>query len=221
MECFIKNIFQGSVDEEAHRQFVRFGKGNYAGRAVLSLHKTKKIKLKGSFEYANDFVNLVSELENVKFSGVVLSKEKLGLGNEKKKSGIYSYEVEIDSEKVKELKNKVYYFLLDADSENIKLIIRKKLPKPGKVGKKKVDDSFCEIEADLKYYPVLKEAFFWDVPDCKKCKVSHEYEITDLIYPEGEKDFEKIRLMTKRKGKIIRRLEVDGGGRVGEKEFEA
>ena len=49
MECFIKKIFLGKADEEAHRQFVRFGKGTYGGRAVLVLQKNDKIKLRGSF----------------------------------------------------------------------------------------------------------------------------------------------------------------------------
>ena len=89
MESFIKKVFLNKVDEKAHSQFVRFGKGIYPGRAALSLHITGKIKLKGSYEYANDFALLTSELGNCKFSGVILSKEKLGLDNEKKKKEVF------------------------------------------------------------------------------------------------------------------------------------
>jgi len=222
MECFIKKIFQNRVDKEVHDKFVRFGRGRYEGRAILSLHKSSKVKLKGSFEFANDFVNLVSELGEFSFSGVVLSKDKLELENEKKKAGVYSYEVSgLTSEKIKELRNKVYYFLLNVDSPELKLKIKKRLPKPGKSGAGKIDEKFCQLEADLKHYEKIRQAFFWDVPECKKCKVEHIYEITGLIIPEGEKDFEELRLKTKRKGKIIRKLAVDKKENIMEMKFEA
>jgi hypothetical protein len=222
MECFIKKVLAGKHDDASHRQFVRFGKGEYKGRAALSLMKTAKIKLGGSFEYANDFAEVVAELGNAKFSGVILSKDKLGLDNEKLKSGLYNYEVSgIDANKIKEIKDKAYYMLLDADGSGMILKSKKKLPKPGKAGDLKIDDKFCVLEADLNYWNKIKESFFWDVGECRKIKLSHTYEITDLEMPRGEKDFEKIRLLTKRKGKIKRILEVDGQLRESEKEFSA
>ncbi len=222
MDCFIKKVFEKKIDEETHRKFVRFGRGVYGKKAMISLHKTAKVKLAGSFEFANDFVNLVSERGNFKFSGIILSREKLDLENEKKKSGIFNYEVSgLESQKIKEIKDKIYYMLLDADGADLTLKIKKKLPKPGKGENAKVDDRFCQIEADLKYYPVIKQVFFWDIPDCKKVKAEHVFEITSLELPKGEKDFEQIRLETKRKGRIIRKLEIDSRQDVKEKEFEA
>ncbi len=218
MECFIKKIWKAK-GEQAHVYFVRFGKGKYENRAALNLQKTSKVKLRGSYEWVNDFVNLVSELENVKFSGVILSKEPLSLENEKKKSGIFEYSTSIDSGKVKEIQDKVYAMLLDAESPGLSLKMKKKLPKPGKSGDAKIDDKFCQLEADLKYWPEIKDAFM--LPECKKCKLSHIYVIDELILPEGEKDFAKIRELTKRKGKIIRKSEIDGKEEKEEKEFEA
>ena len=58
------------------------------------------------------------------------------------------------------------------------------------------------------------------LPECKKCKISHVFEINEIIMPEGEKDFAKVREVAKRKGKIIRRIEVDGRECAEEKEFE-
>ncbi len=221
MDCFIKKIFQDRVDEAVHNQFVRFGKGSYEGRAVISLRKNSKVKLKGSFEFANDFVLLVSELANVKFSGVILSKKPLNLQGEKNKAGLHVYDVsEIESEKVREISDKVYFMLLDAETSELKLKIKKKLPKPGKSGEGKVNDKFCQFEADLKFYEKIKQAFFWDVPGGKKIRAEHSYNITELIMPEGEINFEKIRLKTKRKGKIIRKLKVDGREMREEKDFE-
>ena len=72
---FIKKIFDGEVDQSVHKQFIRFGKGEYKKRFLLSLWKTKIIKIKTSFEFANDLVLLCSNLGDCKVSGLVLSKK--------------------------------------------------------------------------------------------------------------------------------------------------
>ena len=75
MKSFIRKIFDKEIDDSVHGQFVRFGKGNYEKRAVMKLHKTSAIKVKGSFEYANDFVLLICELvEKLKVSVFTISK---------------------------------------------------------------------------------------------------------------------------------------------------
>lgn len=219
---FVKNIFNGEINDFVHNQFVRFGKGNYEGRALISLHKTSKIKIKSSFEFCNDFVGFVSELGNYEFSGVIISREEIkGLGlNGKKTGGAYQYNIEkIESEKIKEIKERVSFLLLNVDKD-IKLKIKKKLPKPGKSADK-VDDKFCQLELDLKFWGKIKEEFFWDLPECKKAKIKHTFLIENIVYPQNEKDFEKIRLLSKRKGKIIRNIEVDGKGMKKEVNFEA
>lgn len=205
--CFIKKIFLGKQDKTVHSQFVRFGKGEYKGRALLSLVKTSKVKIKSSFEFANDFVKLIASLANINFSGVILSKEELNLTG-KKKSGIFNYEFSGNSKQVLDVIDKAYYLLLDGEAEGISLKIKKKLPKPGK-REGKVDDGFCSLEADLKYWPAIKDYFFWDIPECSKCKIEHIYEITDLVLPQGEKDFEQIRILTKRKGKLKRKITIE------------
>jgi len=72
---FIKKIFNGEVDETVHFQFIRFGKGDYKGRFPLSLWKTKKVKLRTSFEFVNDIVLLCAKIGNCKVSGEVISKD--------------------------------------------------------------------------------------------------------------------------------------------------
>lgn len=224
MECFIKKIWQ-EKGEEAHSYFVRFGRGKFGNRAVLVLQKTSKIKLRGSFEWTNDFVNLASEITNANFSGTILSREEITELREflsKKKTGLFEYDVlGINSEKIKEIKNKGYAMLLEAetDSKDITLKIKKKLPKPGKSNEAKIDDKFCQLEADLKYWPQIKEDFM--LPECKKAKISHTFIIEEIIFPQGEKDFTKIREEAKRKGKIIRKVESDGQETKEEKVFEA
>jgi len=234
MDCFIKKIWQGK-GEETHGQFVRFGKGRFETRALLTLQKTSKVKVKGSFEYVNDFVLLVSELiKEIEIEGIILSKEDISKNlssnningvSETKKGGLF-FKNNIDKQKIAseiliEMFPKIYFALLDISGEGINLKIKKVLPKPGKSGEGKVNDKFCQLEADLKYYGKIKEAFFWDIPDCNKTKASHIYEITDLIYPKDEKDPAIIRLKTKRKGKIIRKLEIDKQEQIKETNFEA
>jgi hypothetical protein len=224
MTCFIKRIFQGKDLEKAHPHFVRFGKGTFNDKACLSIQKSKNIKISGSFEYLNDFSEFVSEIENVNFTGKVLSKERLNFGflsNEKKKPTLFEYEFQGNSEDVKKISDNIYFMLLDCDSEKIKLKTKKKLPRPSKSEKKKIDDKFCVLEIDLKYFDLAKNWFFWDIPqDFKKAKIRHSYDIKEIIMPETkEKDFEKIRLMAKRKGKIKRMLEIDKKEIKFEKDF--
>ena len=222
MGCFIKKVWEGK-GEEAHPYFIRFSKGHFENRAVLNLQKSTKIKLRGSFEWTNDFVEIVSELTDIKFSGIILSKQNLEELSEfpnKKKSGIIEYSVDnISNERIKEIKDKAYCMLLDAEEEGIRLKMKKKLPKPGKSGEGKVDDKFCQLEADLKYWPQIKEDFM--LPECKKCKIDHTFIIEQIVIPEGEKDFAKIREKARRKGRIVRNLEVDKQKKKEEKEFEA
>ena len=234
MECFIKKIFDGKIDERVHQQFVRFGKGEYSGRAALKCSKTAKIKLGGSFEYANDFVEFVAESGGGKVSGIVLTKNDISdimsqnnvKGNSETKKGGMFYENNIEEQELNEsiikiLVDNSYFALLDIDGQGFSLKTKKKLPKPGKSGESKIDDKFCVLEQELKYWPRVKQVFFWDTLDFKKARVIHTYSIAELLLPQGEKDFEKIRVLTKRKGIITRKIEVDGQAREIKKEFEA
>src|SRR3989338_1207720 len=208
---FIKKIFMGKSEEDAHRQFVRFGKGEYGRRALLCLRKTKNVKIKSSFEFANDFVLFVAGLDEVKFEGNIWSKQEISGLSGKKKEGKYIYEVKnMGSGQIKKIADQVYCFLLNGDGNGIKLRIKAKLPKPGKT-EDKIDDKFCQLELDEKYYKAVKEDFFWDLPDCEKANIEHKFIITEIVMPKtNEKDFAKIREMAKRKGKIIRIANVDG-----------
>ena len=218
---FIKKVFNDRVDESVHVQFTRFGKGNYGRRGLLNLWKTKIVKIKGSFEFANDFTSFVANLNGVVFSGNIWSKEEIEGLSGKKKGEKWAYEVkDFSSEDVKKIENQVYYFLLDGEGEGIKLKIKKKLPKPGK-SEKKIDDKFCQMELDEKYYEKAKEEFFWDLPNGKKISVEHNFIIENIIQPKDEKDFARIRELAKRKGKIIRKATIDGEESTKEINFEA
>jgi len=97
MESFLKKILSGNPDEDCHRYLIRFGKGEYKRRFLLNLSKGKKIKLRTSFELANDLVNFVKENSSVKFSGGILTKEKLPGKESKKKGGLFIHEIQESS----------------------------------------------------------------------------------------------------------------------------
>src|SRR3989344_2087130 len=170
MDGFIKKVCEGRGDENTHRYFLRFGKGKYNGRFISSMNIGTKVKVKASFELANDFVEIAKEIGVKKFTGKVLSKIAVDGLDGRKKAGVFSYDVQ-DSD-LSEFKNP-YYYLVDCENTEIKIRIKKALPKPGKDAEK-VDDGFCVMEIEPKYWPKAKEIFFWDTPDAKKVVVEHE-----------------------------------------------
>lgn len=230
---FIKKLVEKKVDDEVHRQFIRFGKGEFGGRFLLSLWKASNIKIKTSFEFANDLVALCASFGDCKISGIILSKEDISKimstnniegDSETKRGGLY-YQNNINSqnitkEKLAELEKASYFALLDLEGDGFKLKIKKKLPKPGKA-EEKIDDKFCQLEADERYYHKIKEDLFWDAPESKKISITHHLSIKDIIQPKGETDYAKIREMAKRKGKITRKISADGKDQTKEFDFEA
>ena len=117
---FMQEIFGGKVSEASHRQFIRFGKGEYGGRALLGLWITASgVKVKSSFEFANDFVFFVANLVDVSFNGTIWSKDELQGLSGKKKEGKWIYEVKnLSSSQIKNLLEKAYYFLLNYEKRN-------------------------------------------------------------------------------------------------------
>ncbi len=227
---FIKKIFENKIDESVHKQFVRFGKGTYLGRAVTKITKQpEKIKVGTSYELATEMVEFCANLaQNLKCSGIILAKEKLpelDKYDAKKKTRMVQYDLNdtMDSNVIKKvLQNPLTYcLLLDIEGPGILMKSKKKLPKPGKSGDLKIDDKFCQLELDKKYWPQIKNEFCFDMPEFKKALAVHTFFITDILIPKGEKDFEKLRILSKRKGKIQRKLTIDKKDVIKEKDLEA
>lgn len=229
---FIKNIFENKIDEETHKQFKRFGKGNYENRAIVEMSVGKDLKIKTSFEYANEFVRLLANTIDGKTNfngGIITTQDLKNLGlefsNIKQFAGVKTYELNCEVSKETLLKIIDNFpdavFCLSFSTNYGSLKTKVKSPKSAKPGK---DDevakaNYCTfVTSDLK----LKKEFAFDVKDeFKKFRVSHDIIITDLVVPnEYKNDFNKARIYSKRKGKIIRKLEIDGKQIIKEKEFE-
>jgi hypothetical protein len=214
---FIRKIFQNKQDNSVHFQFIRFGKGNYGMRAVMNVRKQKdKIKISSGFEYALDFVEFVSLItDSVKVSGIILSKNEIQGLEGKKKKALFKYEIdkELKRDELKNIIDTCHFALLDCSAPGIELKTKKKLPKPGKGGKGKVNDKFCVMTLDRKYFQKFHEEFLFDLPsEFKKARIEHIYEIKEIVIsPELKKsnDFVKMREEAKRKGEIIRKIVID------------
>ena len=222
---FINKIFSKQIDESVHEQFVRFGKGIFDGRAAIKLQRGKDIRVSSGFEYSKDFAETIAEMaDRFSVSGTIVSREQIiELGTAKMKRGIFTYVIskEMSSKELKEILKKCKYALLNISASGIMLKCKQKLPKPGK-SKEKIDDKFCILNTELKYWSQIKKMFFSDISDdVKKVSAKHTIEVKNIKVPEGVTDFEQMRLMAKREGKITRFLEIDKKETKGECEFSA
>ena len=231
---FIKNIFDDKVDDSIHRQFVRFGKGNFENKAITEVKIIGKgIKIKTSFEFANEFVRFLANTINGKShltGGIITSKDlKNQLGFEishvKQFAGVKTFHIDTEVSKEELIKAMNDFpdalFCLSFSTEYGSLKTKVKSPKSAKPGKGNADDvkaDYCVFTAkDIK----LKEEFAFDVQtDFKKFKAMHDFLINDIIVPkEYENDFTMVRVHAKRKGKIIRHLDIDGKKEIKEHEL--
>jgi len=224
MIYFVKKIFQNKIDDAVHSQFIRFSRGIFDNKAVINISKNGKIKISSTYELAGELALFLASLaKNLHVSGLIMAKEPIeGLAGEKKR-GLYNYNIEqnISFEKLNEISGKAFAMLLDCDAPGINMKSKKKLPRPSSKGLDKVKDKFCTIQLDIKFWPSVKEEFLFELPDGKKYKGINRYEISELILPENEKDSERLRLLTKRKGKLIRKSIVDGKEIIQERNFAA
>ena len=224
MFYFIKKIFQNKDDERVHSQFVRFSRGIFENRAVMNISRNGKIKISGTFELSSDLARFMAFLgKKINVSGILMSREEIaGLSGSMKK-GVFVYEINeaVSFERLEEISKKAYCLLLDCDGEGITLKTKKTVPKPSPKGLDKVNDRFCVAQIDIKFWSLVKSEFLFDLPEGKKYRIINKYEITEIIVPENEKDSEKLRLLAKRKGKVVRKSIVDGNETVQEKNFIA
>ena len=233
----IKKIFDGQVDEEVHSAFLKFGKGEFRNKYLIEakLQGGGKWSIKTGQEFANFFVRKCLEKVNgsVAVKGVIictfdLSKE---LNFEiKKKSNFQgirkiAIETEVDAREILDLMDKYprVFFALSFVVGDCILKIKAKAPKsgkPGKDGEGPVAD-FCSLKTTDK--SIVDELLFDVRGGWKEVKINHTLKIEDIVYPENFKDMkpEEVREQSKRKGVVVRKVDVDGVVKESEEEFEA
>ena len=230
---FIKKIFEKRSDGLIHLQFQKFSKGEFKNRAVISAKKTSnKYTISTSAEFTNELVREFAERlgdNKTNITGAIIStgdlKGELEFKEIKQFQGVKRYliDTEMSGSQILSLLNKLpkAFFALSFEFGETKLKIKPKAPKSGKPGKgegEKPKPDFCKIITKDKK---LAEDFVFEVPDFKKAEITHSFFIDELVKPEGEEDYARIRELSKRKGKIVRESEIDGEKFIKETGFEA
>jgi hypothetical protein len=203
---FVNKILEGKIDDEIHKALVRFSKGTFENRALISVNVTKnKFNLKCSFDLVKDLLISLSSCQN-KF------KVNGRLFKSRKKTEV---DEEISNIELKKLCDENEFIFLDILADDIKITCKKVLPKPGK----DLKDNFCTA----KNLPlsILKNLIF-ETDKLKKAKIHHTFQIDEIIVPaEYKDDFALARLHSKRKGTLTRYADIDGSLKETKKAFVA
>jgi len=219
---FVKKIFLDKPDEVVHRKLGRFSPGEFNDRALVKISKGKDLKVKCSCDLADDLFGLIAEnvTDDVHVKGkIIASKDfssEIDFDVENFKKG-KKFTAEIDTDLTPSQMKGLYerfrlgFILLNVEGGGFKLTLGKTLPRPGK----ELKDNFCKV-----VFPAeLFKEFVWEVDDFKKAVCRHKFVIDEVVAPEGVSDSSEARKLAKRKGKLVRVLDVDGEERVIEKEF--
>ncbi len=214
---FIKNIKEQNIDEKTHEKFVRYSVGDFEKEEFIIKKGASFVQVKAGFEYLSVILELMASLvkENVSLDGMIVTKENIlskikefGIEPEKVTGKKCIIKEEMSPERFKEFISKFneYYLLFKLKSGKRSIAIKKSVPKPGKLVEGFVNAKF--EKDDLKK---IKDEFLFDleVGDFKQASIKHTYVIEELIAPEGCSP-EEARLNAKRKGKIIRKISIDG-----------
>jgi hypothetical protein len=239
MDNFMKKIFEKQeVDDLVHTQFTKFSKGEFPDRAMIRAKNSKgKYTIATTAEYSKEIIiTLAEKLGNSKtiVNGAIISALDLeGFEYDEKKMAMGArkymiYDREMTGEEIKALClniNKAF-FGLSFSIENTELKIAAKSPKSAKGSSssknpdKKAKIDFIKIKTTDREL-VDNLIFENEFKDFKKIEIKHEIQVREIIMPENEQDFAKIRELAKRKGKIIRKVDIDGKEVVKEQDFEA
>ncbi len=241
MDCFIKKIFKESIDELVHLQFQKFGRGEFKDKAMIkaSAQSGGKFSISTTAEYANELVRMVAEklMENkAQITGAVITTldltGQLDFQNKKQFMGIKQYIInkEMSGNEIIELCDKfpTVFLGLSFKTKDSDLKIKPKAPKSPKPSTKaeaKSKINFCNLKTTDKN--IVKNLIFDEEAEgFKKIEIKHTFIIDRIIIPESaeigskeEKDFSKIRELSKRQGKIIRELNIDDKEIKKEKDF--
>ena len=233
---FIKKIFDGQSDGQVHSQFQKFSRGEFTNRAVVrAKFSGGKYTINTSAEFANELVRHLAEKlgdNQTKITGVIVSTGdltgQLDFKSKKQFQGVkqYGLDGQMSGKDILKLLIKFpkAFFALSFGVEDEILKIKAKAPKSGKPGSKgegapKAD--FCKLITRDKN---LVGSFVFEKPEFKYAEINHTFVISEIVVPEELKksdDFARIREESKRKGKIVRVVNIDGQVIKSEKEFAA
>ena len=229
----IKKIFDGVLDDEVHVAFLKFGKGEYRDRYLLEgKRQAKKWAVKAGSEYVNFLVRRCLERVDgsVAVKGIIIStldlRDEIGFDVVKVGNfhGIRKNVIDsvVAASEILELMDKFpkVFFALSFSGDGFVLKIKAKAPKnakPGKGGEKSVAD-FCSLKTEDG--KIVDELFF-GVGDFREVSVSYTIEVNDIVYPTNVDELKptEVRELAKRKGVVVRNVDVDGVVKTSRAEF--
>ncbi len=232
----MKKIFDGIFDEEVHANFLKFGRGEYKNKYLLEgKRQAKKWAIKAGAEYANLLVRKCLEKigDTAEVKGVIISTRdlrdeiKFDIKKVSNFQGVRKHAIdgEVEPAQIFELMDKYpkAFFALSLKGDNFVLKIKPKKPADGKKGKEEGDGpvaDFCSLKTEDKG---IIDYLFFGVGDFQEVRVSHQINVTDIVYPTNVAELKptEVREMAKRKGIIIRTVVVDGITKTSEAEFVA
>jgi hypothetical protein len=238
MKFFIDKIFNGEVDDLIHLQFAKFSRGEFKNKAMVKCKALAKgfFRISTTAEYGNELVKyLAFKLgENKsKVSGIIVSTRdltgELDFQNKKQFMGVKQYIIdrEMTGDEIIGLCDKYpnAFFGLSFKVGNTELKIKPKAPKSGKPstkGDQSVKIDFCKLKTDDKK---LVDSLSFGVNEFKEVEIDHTFVIDEIIVSDELKaeaagDYAKIKEMALRRGKVVRKIVVDGVEKVVEKGFE-
>ena len=236
----VKKIFEGVLDDEVHRDFLKFSRGEFKDRYIIEAKKqASKWAVKTSAEFANFLVRACLEKldpdEKIAMKGVVVStmdlREEVSFELVKVKNFQGIRQLVIDTEvmpgEILSFMDKYpkAFFGLSFSGGGFVLKIKAKAPKSGKPGKSKDGEGpkadFCNLKTTDE--DLMKELFFDVGLGWKEVKILHIVRIDGIIYPENVDELgpAEIREQSKRKGVLERIAVLDGREHRSEKGFEA
>lgn len=239
MKFFINKIVDEENDSLVHLQFSKFSRGEFKNKAMISCKIQSKgiYKINTTHEYANELVRFLAEKlgkNSTNIKGIIISTRdlagELDFQNKKQFMGIKQYVIDknMTGMEIIDLCDKFpnAFFGLSFSVDGSELNIKQKAPKSAKPsskgnGEQKID--FCKLKTDDKK---LIDSLIFDVENFKEIEVNHNFLIEEIVIDEKLKkeagdDYALIKEKAKRKGKIIRKLKIDGIEKINEIKFEA
>ena len=231
MDFFTRKLCSGESDELTHLQFEKYSRGLFANKAIVQAKNSKgAYSFSTTSEYASEFVRACAEElgpNKAKVEGVIISTKGLPsnikYGSISQFMGVKKYSIsgEMTGDEIVSVCDSVprAFIALSFSTEKSTLKIKPKAPKsakPGNSGDVKVD--FCKLKTTN---PEFAKKLFFDASEFKTAEARHDFEIKDIEVPKDEKDPVKMREKAIRKGKIIRKLVIDGVESKKEFDFSA
>jgi len=233
-QSVINKIFSKITDEDVHRDFTKYSKGEFPTRYLVQAKKqATRYSIKTSAEFTKFFVRYGMEKATgpVKVKGAIIGRtdirEDIDFEIERIKqfAGVKQAVIntEVDPDQILKLMDKHAraFFALSFSIPDFDLKVKAKSPKSGKASKKKDEApkaDFCTLKTNDP--GVIKDLFF-DVPDFKEIEIEHVFNITDIEIDTSIKDPREMREAAIRKGKMIRKIKADGKESSKEIDFTA